>query len=94
MIGVIIIAAVITVLIKFPINKTEKLVETDTSDVVETTSLQNESGQIAFSKIAFTSYRDGNPEIYIMNIDGSNKKNLTNNEHSDFYPCFFLEFKK
>ena len=95
-IGVIIIAAVITVLIKFPINKPEKLVETTTAEIttasentanetstaettseVETTSLQNESGQSAFSKIAFTSNRDGNFDIYIMDYDGSNQKRLT-----------------
>src|SRR4029453_2964358 len=29
-------------------------------------------------KIAFVSYRDGNPEIYVMNADGSNQINLHN----------------
>ncbi len=29
--------------------------------------------------IAFTSDRDGNEEIYIMNADGSGQRNLTNN---------------
>jgi len=28
-------------------------------------------------KIAFISYRDGQPEIYIMNNDGSNQTRLT-----------------
>jgi WD40-like Beta Propeller Repeat len=36
--------------------------------------------------IAFTSYRDGNDEIYTMNSDGSNLKNLTNNPASDAEP--------
>jgi Tol biopolymer transport system component len=31
------------------------------------------------SKIAFTSDRDGNREIYKMNADGSNQTRLTNN---------------
>jgi autotransporter-associated beta strand protein len=30
-------------------------------------------------KIAFTSYRDGNSEIYVMNADGTGQINLTNN---------------
>jgi len=29
-------------------------------------------------KIAFESYRDGNVEIYVMNADGTEQKNLTN----------------
>jgi len=37
-------------------------------------------------KIAFTSYRDGNPEIYTMEVDGSNVQRLTNNPASDFSP--------
>jgi Tol biopolymer transport system component len=31
------------------------------------------------SKIAFTSMRDGNHEIYVMNADGTEQTNLTNN---------------
>src|SRR3990170_4822039 len=34
-------------------------------------------------KIAFESNRDSNSEIYIMDADGSNQKNLTNNKASD-----------
>jgi len=37
-------------------------------------------------KIAFTSDRDGNEEIYVMNADGSNQKNLTNNPCNDRDP--------
>ena len=40
------------------------------------------------SKIAFTSDRDGNYEIYIMNIDGSGLVNLTNNPAEDHSPSF------
>src|SRR5215211_4919077 len=36
--------------------------------------------------IAFTSNRDGNQEIYSMNSDGSNLRNLTNNPASDTEP--------
>jgi len=35
------------------------------------------------SKITFTSLRDGNEEIYIMNADGSGQTNLTNNPADD-----------
>jgi len=34
-------------------------------------------------KIAFASNRDGNEEIYVMNADGSNQRNLTNNAARD-----------
>jgi len=39
-------------------------------------------------KIAFTSDRDGNVEIYIMNLDGSGLTNLTNNPAEDCWPSF------
>ena len=35
-------------------------------------------------KIAFSSLRDGNWEIYVMDADGSNQVNLTNNPADDF----------
>jgi Tol biopolymer transport system component len=34
-------------------------------------------------RIVFTSERDGNTEIYVMNADGSNQQNLTNNPDWD-----------
>ena len=37
-------------------------------------------------KIAFTSNRDGNDEIYVMNDDGTNQTNLTKNPGNDWYP--------
>ena len=40
-------------------------------------------------KIAFVSYRDGNDEIYVMNADGSNQRNLTNSpDTQDFNPVW------
>ena len=39
-------------------------------------------------KIAFTSRRDGNAEIYVMNADGSGLKNLTNNPAPDYDACW------
>ena len=38
------------------------------------------------SRIVFTSARDGNLEIYVMDADGSNQENLTNNPANDFQP--------
>jgi WD40 repeat protein len=100
-IGVIIVAAVITVLIKFPINKTEKLVGTATIETtspattaVETTSPATTAVETTApeattkGKIAFYSDRDGNYEIYTMNVDGSEQVRLTNNPADDVYPSF------
>jgi Tol biopolymer transport system component len=39
-------------------------------------------------KIAFRSDRDGNVEIYVMNSDGSNQVNLTNNPALDTTPAW------
>ena len=38
--------------------------------------------------IAFTSNRDGNYEIYVMNSDGSGQTNLTNNSAADSCPAW------
>jgi len=35
------------------------------------------------SKLLFTSYRDGNPEIYMMNVDGSGVRRMTNSPTVD-----------
>ena len=40
------------------------------------------------SKIAFTSDRDGNREIYVMNADGSGQKRLTTNPGIDENPSW------
>jgi TolB protein len=40
------------------------------------------------SKVAFTSYRDGNPEIYVMNRDGSGLRRMTNNPAIDTTPTW------
>ena len=53
-------------------------------DVTTTPAITpNSSG----GKIAFLSDRDGNAEIYIMNADGSNQVNITNNSAWDSLPC-------
>ena len=38
--------------------------------------------------IAFTSNRDGNMEIYLMNADGSDQQNLTNHPAEDMDPAW------
>ena len=38
------------------------------------------------SKIAFESYRDGDGEIYVTDVDGTNLKKLTKNAVPDLYP--------
>jgi len=40
------------------------------------------------NKIAFVSGSYKNTEISIMNIDGSEQINLTNNLSVEYYPCF------
>src|SRR4030095_3612570 len=42
----------------------------------------------ANGKIAFTSDRDGNREIYVMNPDGTNQVRLTNNSVVDDFPTW------
>ena len=37
-------------------------------------------------KLAYTSQRDGNSEIYVIDLDGSNPVNLTRNRAPDFDP--------
>ena len=38
--------------------------------------------------VAFVSSRDGNPEVYAMNADGSDQTRITNHEGSEFDPVF------
>jgi Tol biopolymer transport system component len=42
----------------------------------------------SYGKIAFGSSRDGNEEIYVMNADGSDQINLTNNIATDVMPAW------
>ena len=42
----------------------------------------------AQAQIAFVSERDGNLEIYVMDINGKNQHRLTNNRHDDWSPSW------
>ncbi len=49
---------------------------------------QNPSWSPDGRQIAFTSHRDGNWEIYVMDGDGSNQRRLTNNPTTDALPLW------
>ena len=48
----------------------------------------------AQAQIAFSSERAGNPEIYVMDTDGSNPRNLTNNPNEDWGPSWSPDSKR
>ena len=48
----------------------------------------------AQAQIAFTSGRDGNAEIYVMDADGDNLRRLTNNRHVDSLPSWSPDGKR
>lgn len=48
----------------------------------------------ATDKIAFATDRDGNWEIYLMNVDGTDCVNLTRHPASDFYPAWSPDGKR
>ena len=45
-------------------------------------------------RIVFTSSRDGNHEIYVMNADGKNQKRLTDHPRADIQPSWSPDGKK
>ena len=45
-------------------------------------------------QIAFTSARDGNSEIYVMDADGKNQRRLTDHPATDFSPSWSPDGKK
>ena len=42
----------------------------------------------AQAQIAFVSNRSGNWDIYVMDVDGQNPRNLTQNRHNDWFPSW------
>ena len=48
----------------------------------------------AQAQIAFMSQRDGNPEIYVMDIDGGNQRRLTSNPKNDLSPSWSPDGKR
>ena len=46
------------------------------------------------AQIAFTSERDGNFEIYVMDADGKNQRRLTTNRRDDRYPSWSPDGKR
>lgn len=52
------------------------------------------AGPTSCGKIVFHSDRDGNFEIYVINADGSNQRNLTNNPAHDVNPAWSPDGKK
>lgn len=55
---------------------------------VNTDQSPNQSATSISGLIAFTSDRDGNQEIYVMNADGTNPRNLTNHMANDSAPTW------
>ena len=48
----------------------------------------------AQARIAFSSSRDGNAEIYVMDVNGKNQRRLTNNPASDHSPSWSPDGKR
>ena len=46
------------------------------------------------AQIAFSSDRDGNFEIYVMDADGKNQRRLTTNRRDDRYPSWSPDGKR
>ena len=51
-------------------------------------------GEVPGGEIAFVSFRDGDQEIYVMNPDGSDQRNLTNDPGDDFNPDWSPDGKR
>jgi Tol biopolymer transport system component len=61
---------------------------------LQTLTLQKVNAQSTGPKIAFDTDRDGNKEIYLMDMDGSNPVNLTNAKGDDSSPLWSPDGKQ
>jgi len=75
-----------------PVREINNEQQVEASDETEIRVTTEET--IKESKIIFTSEREGNKEIYIMNDDGSEQINLTGNPAEDTSPCFSPDSSK
>ena len=57
-------------------------------EIREALELGLSESSVRLSRIVFTSDRDGNDEIYVMNADGSSQTRLTENDVYDSYPSW------
>ena len=58
------------------------------------TSIVDKPFRVSNAKIAFVSERDGNPEVYAMDADGSELANLTRSPATDDQPAFSPEGRR
>ena len=71
-----------------------RLTDNDADDWAPAYSPDGSSISPDGKKIAFLRIPDGNFEIYIMDADGSNQRQLTDNDAEDFSPSFSPDGKK
>lgn len=71
-------------------SRTEDIIASDTT----TTTFDVNCAATTSGKIVFSSTRDGDEEIYLMNPDGSNVQQLTDNSAGDFKPAISHDGKK
>jgi TolB protein len=77
---------------EFPVGMDIFKAELDGKDLVRLTDADGYDAEGSYSpdgkKIVFTSFRDGNAEIYVMDADGKNVKRITNKPGYDGGPFF------
>ena len=83
---------------KFPIGMDIFKADLDGKNLVQLTKTNGYDAEGSYSpdgkKIIFTSFRDGNAEIYIMDADGSNSRRITDKAGYDGGPFFSPDGKK
>jgi Tol biopolymer transport system component len=89
------LAAIICATVTIGVHGSErKEPQEDTSSEQSSEQRLSEDRLYRKSKIAFISHREGTPKIYIMNTDGSEQKNLTNNPAEDWGACWSPDGKR